>query len=82
MRPWNGKQQLMIGSDKRTELPSRIAVLYGGNMLATAFSGLIAAGSQLLDVPRPSRSSVLANTSQSHRVWEAMLDDHLGNGYS
>ncbi|KAI1083105.1 retrograde regulation protein 2 [Whalleya microplaca] len=29
---------------KRTELSPRIAVLYGGNMLATAFSGLIAAG--------------------------------------
>ncbi|KAJ9137932.1 2-ketogluconate reductase [Pleurostoma richardsiae] len=28
----------------RAELPPRIAVLYGGNMLATAFSGLIAAG--------------------------------------
>lgn len=28
----------------RTELPQRIAILYGGNMLATAFSGLIAAG--------------------------------------
>lgn len=29
---------------KRTELPPRIAILYGGNMLATAFAGLIAAG--------------------------------------
>ncbi|OMP86159.1 putative transporter [Diplodia seriata] len=29
---------------KRTELPVRVAILYGGNMLATAFSGLIAAG--------------------------------------
>ncbi|OJD40717.1 fad-binding domain-containing protein [Diplodia corticola] len=29
---------------KRSELPVRIAILYGGNMLATAFSGLIAAG--------------------------------------
>lgn len=29
---------------KRTELPPRIAILYGGNMVATAFSGLIAAG--------------------------------------
>lgn len=28
----------------RAELPPRIAILYGGNMLATAFSGLIAAG--------------------------------------
>ncbi|KAK1492159.1 hypothetical protein CCUS01_14121 [Colletotrichum cuscutae] len=28
----------------RKELPPRIAILYGGNMLATAFSGLIAAG--------------------------------------
>ncbi|KAK8136132.1 hypothetical protein PG984_004072 [Apiospora sp. TS-2023a] len=28
----------------RVELPPRIAFLYGGNMLATAFSGLIAAG--------------------------------------
>ncbi|KAL2286510.1 hypothetical protein FJTKL_06871 [Diaporthe vaccinii] len=36
----------------RSELPPRIAVLYGGNMLATAFSGLIAAGitSQMQDV--------------------------------
>ncbi|KAH0420684.1 major facilitator superfamily transporter [Colletotrichum camelliae] len=28
----------------RKELPPRIAILYGGNMVATAFSGLIAAG--------------------------------------
>lgn len=28
----------------RKELPPRIAILYGGNMIATAFSGLIAAG--------------------------------------
>ncbi|KAK8017783.1 hypothetical protein PG993_014109 [Apiospora rasikravindrae] len=28
----------------RAELPPRIAILYGGNMIATAFSGLIAAG--------------------------------------
>ncbi|KAL0932862.1 major facilitator superfamily transporter [Colletotrichum truncatum] len=28
----------------RRELPPRIAILYGGNMIATAFSGLIAAG--------------------------------------
>ncbi|KAF4120052.1 transporter [Geosmithia morbida] len=28
----------------RRELPPRVAILYGGNMLATAFSGLIAAG--------------------------------------
>ncbi|KAF6808785.1 hypothetical protein CPLU01_15618 [Colletotrichum plurivorum] len=28
----------------RRELPPRIAILYGGNMVATAFSGLIAAG--------------------------------------
>jgi hypothetical protein len=32
----------------RAELPPRIAVLYGGNMLATAFSGLIAAGSMII----------------------------------
>lgn len=31
---------------KRTELPVRVAILYGGNMIATAFSGLIAAGSK------------------------------------
>ncbi|KAK8004258.1 hypothetical protein PG989_003977 [Apiospora arundinis] len=30
----------------RAELPPRIAILYGGNMIATAFSGLIAAGSR------------------------------------
>lgn len=29
---------------KRTELPPRIAILYGSNMLASAFGGLIAAG--------------------------------------
>ncbi|KAF2813010.1 MFS general substrate transporter [Mytilinidion resinicola] len=29
---------------KRSELPPRIAILYGSNILATAFSGLIAAG--------------------------------------
>lgn len=29
---------------KRTELPPRIAILYGGNMVSSAFSGLIAAG--------------------------------------
>lgn len=29
---------------KRSELPPRIAFLYGANMLATAFGGLIAAG--------------------------------------
>lgn len=28
----------------RAELPPRVAILYGGNMMATAFSGLIAAG--------------------------------------
>lgn len=28
----------------RKELPPRVAILYGGNMLATAFSGLLAAG--------------------------------------
>lgn len=29
---------------KRTELPPRMAILYGSNMLASAFGGLIAAG--------------------------------------
>lgn len=29
---------------KRSELPPRIAILYGSNMLASAFGGLIAAG--------------------------------------
>lgn len=29
---------------KRSELPPRIAILYGANMLASAFGGLIAAG--------------------------------------
>jgi MFS family permease len=29
---------------KRTELPPRIAILYGANMLASSFGGLIAAG--------------------------------------
>lgn len=29
---------------KRSELPPRIALLYGANMLASAFGGLIAAG--------------------------------------
>ncbi|KPM45736.1 hypothetical protein AK830_g759 [Neonectria ditissima] len=29
---------------KRSELPPRIAILYGGNMMSAAFSGLIAAG--------------------------------------
>lgn len=29
---------------KRTELPPRMAILYGSNMLASSFGGLIAAG--------------------------------------
>lgn len=42
---------------KLTELPPRIAILYGGNIIATAFSGLIAAGSKC---PRFS----------TRRIWE------------
>lgn len=49
-------------------MPSRIAVLYGGNMLATAFSGLIAAGStyvhSLVVVAPPPPKAALIHATQ------------------
>lgn len=60
----------------RAELPPRIAVLYGGNMLATAFSGLIAAGSMAIVLARTSNDELTMSSSHfadGRRRWKTFV---------
>lgn len=71
LRRYDGAYEMFTSSttDKRTELPSRIAVLYGGNMIATAFSGLIAAGSESCLPRHRQRHALLTPDSHIQDEW-------------